>query len=130
VDIDYHANEERFVFTKVDGLLTEVSMKNFVNDTAEIARRIGDHMTLFSSIDPVAGGFVPGCRQLCRSGGPAAAPSMVRQMKIAVPSVAGATVSSEVTVMQGVVQPAFAACLSSVSRRYVSAAAVASSMVL
>jgi uroporphyrinogen-III decarboxylase len=29
-------------------------MKGFVNDTAEIARRIGDRMTLFSNIDPVA----------------------------------------------------------------------------
>ncbi len=37
-----------------DGLLYEASMKGFVNDTAEIARRIGDRMTLFSNIDPVA----------------------------------------------------------------------------
>lgn len=37
-----------------DGLLPEASMKNFVNDTAEIAPRIGDRMTLFSNIDPVA----------------------------------------------------------------------------
>ena len=32
----------------------EASMKGFVNDTVEIARRIGDRMTLFSNIDPVA----------------------------------------------------------------------------
>jgi len=37
-----------------DGLLYEASMKNYVNDTAEIAHRIGDRMTLFSNIDPVA----------------------------------------------------------------------------
>jgi len=40
--------------TQADGLLPEASMKGFVNDTAEIARRIGDRMTLFSNIDPVA----------------------------------------------------------------------------
>ena len=40
--------------TGADGLLPEASMKGFVNDTAEIARRIGDRMTLFSNIDPVA----------------------------------------------------------------------------
>jgi uroporphyrinogen-III decarboxylase len=39
--------------TGADGLLYEASMKGFVNDTAEIARRIGDRMTLFSNIDPV-----------------------------------------------------------------------------
>ena len=31
----------------------EASMKGYVNDTAEIARRIGDRMALFSNIDPV-----------------------------------------------------------------------------
>ena len=37
-----------------DGFSYEASMKGFVNDMAEIARRIGDRMTLFSNIDPVA----------------------------------------------------------------------------
>jgi hypothetical protein len=40
--------------TGADGLSYEASMKGFVNDTAEIARRIGGRMTLFSNIDPVA----------------------------------------------------------------------------
>jgi uroporphyrinogen-III decarboxylase len=44
---------EQIASTGADGLLYEASMKGFVNDTAEIARRIGDRMTLFSNIDPV-----------------------------------------------------------------------------
>ncbi|HOF89854.1 MAG TPA: uroporphyrinogen decarboxylase family protein [Armatimonadota bacterium] len=44
---------EQIAMTGGDGLLYEASMKGFVNDTAEIARRIGDRMTLFSNIDPV-----------------------------------------------------------------------------
>ncbi len=44
---------ELIAATGADGLLPEASMKGFVNDTAEIARRIGDRMTLFSNIDPV-----------------------------------------------------------------------------
>jgi len=39
--------------TGADGLSYEASMKGFVNDTAEIADAIGDHMTLFSNIDPL-----------------------------------------------------------------------------
>jgi hypothetical protein len=45
---------ELIAATGADGLLPEASMKGFVNDTAEIARRIGDRMTIFSNIDPVA----------------------------------------------------------------------------
>ena len=45
---------EMIAATGADGLSYEASMKGFVNDTAEIARRIGDRMTLFSNIDPVA----------------------------------------------------------------------------
>jgi uroporphyrinogen-III decarboxylase len=45
---------ELIASTGADGLLPEASMKGFVNDTAEITRRIGDRMTLFSNIDPVA----------------------------------------------------------------------------
>ena len=44
---------ELIASTGADGLLPEASMKGFVNDTAEIARRIGDRMTLLSNIDPV-----------------------------------------------------------------------------
>lgn len=44
---------EQIAATGADGLLPEASMKGFVNDTAEIARRIGDRVTLFSNIDPV-----------------------------------------------------------------------------
>jgi hypothetical protein len=44
---------ELIAATGADGLLPEASMKGFVNDTAEIARRIGDRMALFSNIDPV-----------------------------------------------------------------------------
>jgi uroporphyrinogen-III decarboxylase len=44
---------ELIAATGADGLLPEASMKGFVNDTAEIARRIGDRMTIFSNIDPV-----------------------------------------------------------------------------
>ena len=40
--------------TGADGLLPEASMKGFVNDTAEIVRRIGDRMTIFSNVDPIA----------------------------------------------------------------------------
>lgn len=40
--------------TGADGLSYEASMKGYVNDTAEIARRLGDRMTLFSNLDPVA----------------------------------------------------------------------------
>jgi len=45
---------EQIAATGADGLLYEASMKGFVNDTAEIARQIGDRITLFSNIDPVA----------------------------------------------------------------------------
>ena len=45
---------ELIAATGADGFSYEASMKSFVNDTAEIARRIGDRMTLFSNIDPVA----------------------------------------------------------------------------
>jgi len=45
---------ELIAATGADGLLPEASMKGFVNDTAEIARRIGDRMTLLGNIDPVA----------------------------------------------------------------------------
>jgi hypothetical protein len=45
---------EQIASTGADGLYYEASMKGFVNDTAEIARRIGDRMTLFSNIDPIA----------------------------------------------------------------------------
>lgn len=45
---------ELIAATGADGLAYEASMKGYVNDTAEIARRIGDRMTLFSNIDPVA----------------------------------------------------------------------------
>ncbi len=45
---------ELIAATGADGLLYEASMKGFVNDTAEIARRIGDRITLYSNIDPVA----------------------------------------------------------------------------
>jgi uroporphyrinogen-III decarboxylase len=44
---------ELIASTGADGLLPEASMKGFVNDTAEIARRIGDRMTLLSNTDPV-----------------------------------------------------------------------------
>jgi uroporphyrinogen decarboxylase len=44
---------ERIAATGADGFLYEASMKGFVNDTAEIARRIGDRVTLFANIDPV-----------------------------------------------------------------------------
>ncbi|OPZ83111.1 MAG: methylcobalamin:coenzyme M methyltransferase [bacterium ADurb.Bin429] len=44
---------EPIAATGADGLLYEASMKGYVNDTAEIAYRIGDRMTLFSNIDPV-----------------------------------------------------------------------------
>ena len=45
---------EMIAATGADGLSYEASMKGFINDTAEIARRIGDRLTLFSNIDPVA----------------------------------------------------------------------------
>jgi len=45
---------EQIVSLGADGLLFECSMKGYVNDTAEIARRIGERMTIFSNIDPVA----------------------------------------------------------------------------
>lgn len=44
---------ESIAATGADGFSYEASMKGFVNDTAEIARRIGDRMTLFSNIDPI-----------------------------------------------------------------------------
>lgn len=44
---------ESIASTGADGFSYEASMKGYVNDTAEIARRIGDRMTLFSNIDPV-----------------------------------------------------------------------------
>ena len=45
---------EQIAATGADGLSYEASMKGYVNDTAEIARRIGDRMALFSNVDPVA----------------------------------------------------------------------------
>ena len=45
---------ELIAATGADALSMECSMKGFVNDIGEIARRIGDRMTLFSNIDPVA----------------------------------------------------------------------------
>lgn len=45
---------EQIAASGADGLLPEASMKGFVNDIAEMSRRIGDRMTLFSNIDPVA----------------------------------------------------------------------------
>jgi uroporphyrinogen-III decarboxylase len=36
-----------------DGLSVECSMKGYVNDIDEIARRIGDRVSLFANIDPV-----------------------------------------------------------------------------
>lgn len=45
---------EQIAAAGADGLSYEASMKGFVNDTAEIARRIGDRLTLFTNIDPVA----------------------------------------------------------------------------
>ncbi len=45
---------EQIAATGADGLLFEASMKGYTNDIAEVARRIGDQMTLFSNIDPVA----------------------------------------------------------------------------
>lgn len=44
---------EQIAASGADGLLYEASMKGYVNDAAEIARRIGDRMTLFSNIHPV-----------------------------------------------------------------------------
>ena len=44
---------EQIAATGADALLYEASMKGYVNDAGEIARRIGDRMTLFSNIDPV-----------------------------------------------------------------------------
>ncbi|NLO72766.1 MAG: hypothetical protein GX100_01480 [candidate division WS1 bacterium] len=44
---------EQIVATGAEGLSYEASMKGYVNDTADIAERIGDRMTLFSNIDPV-----------------------------------------------------------------------------
>jgi uroporphyrinogen-III decarboxylase len=53
-----HRREEpgryRYAATGADALNMECSMKGFVNDLGEAARRIGDRMTLFSNIDPVA----------------------------------------------------------------------------
>ncbi len=45
---------ELLAATGADGLSYEASMKGYTNDTAEIARRIGERMTLFSNIDPLA----------------------------------------------------------------------------
>jgi uroporphyrinogen-III decarboxylase len=44
---------ELIAATGADGFVYEASMKGFVNDTAEIASRIGNRMTLFANIDPV-----------------------------------------------------------------------------
>ena len=40
--------------TGADALSMECSMKGFVNDLGEAARRIGDRMTLYTNIDPVS----------------------------------------------------------------------------
>ena len=45
---------EQIAATGADALSYEASMKGYVNDTAEIARRVGDRMALFSNLDPVA----------------------------------------------------------------------------
>jgi uroporphyrinogen-III decarboxylase len=44
---------DQIVSVGADGLLFECSMKGYVNDVAEIARRIGDRVTLFGNLDPV-----------------------------------------------------------------------------
>lgn len=44
---------EQIVASGADGLLMEASMKNYVNDIAEIAERIGRRMTLFGNVNPV-----------------------------------------------------------------------------
>ncbi len=44
---------ELIAATGADAMQYEASMKGFVNDTAAIARRIGDRLTLFTNIDPV-----------------------------------------------------------------------------
>jgi len=45
---------EDIASTGADGFAYEASMKGYVNDTAEIARRVGDRLTLFTNIDPVS----------------------------------------------------------------------------
>jgi Uroporphyrinogen decarboxylase (URO-D) len=45
---------EQIVATGADGLLMETSMKNFTNDISAIASQIGQRITLFGNIDPVA----------------------------------------------------------------------------
>ena len=45
---------EHIADTGADALLPEASMKGFVNDTAEIVRRIGERMTIFSNIDSIS----------------------------------------------------------------------------
>ncbi len=44
---------EMIAATGADALNMECSMKGFVNDLGEAARRIGDRMTLYTNIDPV-----------------------------------------------------------------------------
>jgi uroporphyrinogen-III decarboxylase len=44
---------EQLASTGADGLSMETSMKGYVNDIAEIARAIGDRVSLFGNVDPV-----------------------------------------------------------------------------
>jgi len=44
---------DQIVSIGADGLSVETSMKGYVNDIAEISRRIGDRVTLFGNLDPV-----------------------------------------------------------------------------
>lgn len=44
---------EQIVASGADGLSVETSMKGYINDIVDIARRIGQRMTLFGNIDPV-----------------------------------------------------------------------------
>lgn len=45
---------EQIASIGADGLSCETSMKGFVNDLGHIARQIGDRVTLFGNLDPVA----------------------------------------------------------------------------
>lgn len=44
---------EQIAAIGADGLLFETSMKGYVNEVGEIARRIGDRVSLFGNLDPV-----------------------------------------------------------------------------
>ena len=45
---------EQIASLGAEGLLCECRMKGYVNDVAEIARRIGDRITVFGNLDPVS----------------------------------------------------------------------------